>query len=98
MMTRTEINFDVFMKIVNQRSCLTQEMRRVFLGIHKSMKEMKSSGKLNVKVDSDDDENQEADQSNAKKAKPRSNIVPVDVADRPISIFQATSDPEKLAK
>jgi hypothetical protein len=33
-------------------------MRRVFLGIQGSMKEMKESGKLAIKVDSDDDDNE----------------------------------------
>ncbi len=44
------------MKVLNQKTCLTQEIRRIFLGIHGSMKEMKESGRLAIKVDSDDDE------------------------------------------
>jgi len=33
LMTRVEINLEVFLKIVNSRTCLLAEIRRVFLGI-----------------------------------------------------------------
>ena len=56
-MSRVEINLDVFLKVLNQRTCLTAEIRRTMLGIQGSLKEMKDSGKLAVKQDSDDEDN-----------------------------------------
>lgn len=48
LMHRVEINFDVYMKIMNQKTCLIQEMRRFLLGIQGSLKEMAANGKLAV--------------------------------------------------
>jgi len=47
-MHRVEINFDVYMKIMNQKTSLNQEIRRFLLGIQGSLKEMAANGKLAV--------------------------------------------------
>jgi len=48
LMHRVEINFDVYMKIMNQKTSLNQEIRRFLLGIQGSLKEMAANGKLAV--------------------------------------------------
>lgn len=68
LMTRVEINLEVFLKIVNSRTCLLAEIRRVFLGIQGSLREMKESGKLLAKADSDDEEFDDG-QGSIKKSK-----------------------------
>lgn len=55
-MHRVEINFDVYMKIMNQKTSLNQEIRRFLLGIQGSLKEMAANGKLAVQADSDAEE------------------------------------------
>lgn len=45
-MHRVEINCEVFLKILNHKTCLVQEIRSKFLGIQTSLKDMALSGKL----------------------------------------------------
>ena len=53
---RVEINAEVYLKVVNQRTCIVQEIRSKFLGIQTTLKEMAISGKLNQIVDSEREE------------------------------------------
>ena len=55
-MTRVEINLDVYLKVLNQKTCLNAEIRRFMLGIQTSLKDLKDQGKLNAKADSDDED------------------------------------------
>jgi len=40
-MTRVEINLDVYLKVLNQKTCLNAEIRRFMLGIQTSLKDLK---------------------------------------------------------
>lgn len=61
------------------------------------MKEMKESGKLAVKVDSDDDEN-EGDLGSNRKNRKKTNNQNTGGPDLPSSVFKEITDPEKLSK
>lgn len=61
------------------------------------MKEMKDSGKLAIKVDSDDDEN-EVELGSNRKQKRKTNNQAVGDKNQAISVFKEITDPEKLSK
>jgi hypothetical protein len=63
---RVEINAEVFLKILNMKTCITQEIRSKFMGIYGSMKEMAENGTLNQKVDSDHEEFEDEDKKHSK--------------------------------
>lgn len=61
------------------------------------MKEMKESGRLAIKVDSDDDEF-EAEHGSNRKTKKKTNIQTTGQLNPFMSVFKEITDPEKLAK